>query len=452
MSGSLRLRLLVLAAVTITVALTFAWFGLTIVFERHVRFQIDAGFAAEIVGIAANLEERQGEIVLTAEPVEARFKRPLGGAYWQIEGEGGGLLRSRSLWDQTLPVPDADTSDPVTFEAEGPGGERLILRSERLTLATPNGERPLRITIASDMADVEAAVASFGRDLLIALVMLGLILTAAALVQIAIGLSPLRRLRSEVEAVRSGHESRLGADVPTEVKPLVEEVNELIIAQEEALARARAQASDLAHGLKTPLTIAGSLAREIERSGRKAEADELQDQLALIGRHIDRQLARARLGADGRTTCRLAPLAERLVELMRRTPRGGRLDWQIAIDFDGVLAADETDVAEALGNVLENACKWASSKVCIASEFRGSTLALCVDDDGPGVPDERRAEIVERGKRLASDQDDGAGLGLAIVTDILSAYGGSLELERSPLGGLRVRFLWPVVRRAAVTS
>jgi signal transduction histidine kinase len=441
-SGSLRLRLLGLAAVTIALALALAWLGLRIVFDRHVRGQVVDELAAEIVGIVAHLEERNGKVILTAEPVEERFKRPLGGAYWQIDVEGGDAIRSRSLWDETIPAPEVDEPDPVVFEAHGPGDERVLVRSERLTLATGSGERRLRVTMATSEAEVEEAVAEFGRDLAVALGMLGLVLIAAALVQIGIGLEPLRGLRAEVEAVRAGRKARLAADVPTEVRPLVEEVNELLSGQEAALARARAQAADLAHGLKTPLTIVGSLTRELAQAGRKAEAKEVEEQLAMMGRHIDRQLARARLGADGRTTCRLRPLVERLVDLMRRTPRGERLGWRVAVDPGGVVAADETDVAEALGNVLENACKFASTTVRITGECRSTIFVLCVDDDGPGVPDERRNDIVARGKRLAGDAS-GAGLGLAIVTDILAAYGGGLELERSPLGGLRVQLLWP---------
>jgi len=443
-SGSLRLRLLGLAAVSIALALGLAWFGLTVLFDRHVKSRVKAELAAEIVGIATHLDEREGEIVLNAEPPEARFSRPLGGAYWQVDLEDGDVIRSRSLWDETLPAPDGDTPDSVFFEAEGPGGERVLLRSEQLVLETGAGPRQLRVTVAVHEAEVSAAVALFGRDLVVALIMLGLALVAAAVVQIAIGLQPLQRLRTEVEAVRAGGKARLGADVPTEVKPLVEEVNQLLATQEAALTRARSQAADLAHGLRTPLTVVSSLARELERTGRSAEAKEAREQLAMIGRYIDRQLARARLGSDGRTTCRLAPLVNQLVELMRRTPRGERLEWQVEVDPGSVLAADQTDVAEALGNVLENACKWGSSNVRVTGECSGTFLALHVDDDGPGVPDGSRAEIVARGVRLVRDAD-GAGLGLAIVSDILSAYGGSLELHRSPLGGLRVKLLWPAI-------
>ena len=444
MSGSLRLRLLGLAAVSIALALCLAWVGLTVLFDRHVRSRVNAELAAEIVGIATHLDERKGEIVLKAEPPEARFSRPLGGAYWQVELDDGGAFRSRSLWDETLPTPYSDKPHAVFFEADGPGGERLLLRSEQLVLETGAGPRQLRVTVAVNKTEVTEAVARFGRDLVVALIMLGLVLVAAALVQIAIGLQPLRRLRTEVEAVRAGGKARLGADVPTEVKPLVEEVNQLLAAQESALTRARFQADALAHGLRTPLTVVSSLARELERAGKSAEAKEVQGQLAMISRHIDRQLARARLGSNGRTTCRLVPLVSQLVELMRRTPRGERLEWQVEIEPTDVLAADQTDIAEALGNVLENACKWGASKVRITSECRGAFLAVHVDDDGIGVPDERRDEIVARGMRLVHD-GDGAGLGLSIVSDILGAYGGSLELDRSPLSGLQVKLLWPAI-------
>src|SRR4051812_29313550 len=208
--------------------------------------------------------------------------------------------------------------------------------------------------------------------------------------------------------------------------------------QENALARARAQAGDLAHGLKTPLTILATVASNLARRGEEEGSTEIVAQVQMMERRIDRQLARARLGAEHLATSNLTTLVDQLVKLMRRTPKGERLNWHLSLHPGSVASVDEVDLAEAVGNVLDNACKWASTRVNVQTEVDGTWISLCIDDDGPGVPEDRLGKLFARGARL-NTKIEGSGLGLSIVRDIAAAYSARVHLSRSPLGGLRMR-------------
>jgi signal transduction histidine kinase len=438
--GSLRVRLLGLAAVTITIALAIAWLALTILFERHVIRRVDAELANQVLQIAANLDPIGEQLVLRREPTDPRFERPFGGLYWQVEAPGSETLRSRSLWDVDLPLPPDTPATPVSYEATLPQGD-LVVRAEALTIPSETGARSVRVLIAADRGETQRAVAAYRRDLGLALAIIGLCLTAAAALQVGVGLSPLATLREQLAAVRARRARRLDATVPSEVSPLVEEVNQLLSAQDEALSRARARASDLAHGLKTPLTVLAAVAHTLNRGEDRAQSEEIIAQVDMMRRRIDRHLARARLGMDQLATTRLDLLVDRLVDVMTRLPGCERLKWSIEIPPDAIVAADDIDLAEAVGNVLENACKWARETVGVTASVEQHAVRLVVEDDGPGVPDDQLSEILARGKRLSEDAE-GAGLGLAIVFDIVDAYGGEITLSRSSLGGLRVALVW----------
>jgi signal transduction histidine kinase len=441
-TGSLRTRLLGLSAITVGVGLALAWLALTILFERHVERRADSELANEVLEIAAALDADGASVELRSELSDPRFQRPFGGLYWQIEQAGAEPLRSRSLWDEALPDPPIQSQLPVSYEGKGPEGRPLTLRAETLRLQGTQGERTVRVIVAADGAEVRDAVAAFGRDLAVALTVIGVCLTLGAALQVGVGLAPLTSLRKGLAEIRARQRVRLDPAVPSEVRPLVEEVNELLAAQDEALARARARAGDLAHGLKTPLTVLSTVSRGLARAGHQEAATEVLAQVEMMRRRVDRQLARARLGADKLATSRLATLVERLVGVLKRTPRGEALRWDLTLSEELVVAADEVDLAEAVGNVLDNACKWARSTVLITASASSEAIALIVEDNGPGVPEARLQEILARGMRLDSEME-GAGLGLAIVRDIVEAYRGALELSRSPLGGLRVSIAWP---------
>jgi signal transduction histidine kinase len=302
----------------------------------------------------------------------------------------------------------------------------------------------IRVAVAVDKREIATAARAFGADLAPALAGLALVLIAAAWLQVTIGLQPLDAVRRRLGEVRAGKTARLGSAFPDEVQPLTAEVDHLLEAQEQAIARARARAADLAHGLKTPLTVLASTAEDLRARGDRAIADEVASVADGMRRHVDRELARSRAGSPGRSTTPQAvrPVVDRVIGVLRRTPRGQDLEWRIDLDDRLAASADPQDLAELLGNLAENAAKWAAGTVCFTGAPDGDGMTLAVEDDGPGIAGDAVETALARGGRLDEAQP-GSGLGLAIVSDLVEACGGSLTLSRSALGGLRAAVRLP---------
>jgi len=439
--GSLRLRLLAAGAASVLVALTIAGFGLLLLFERHVERRMTAELGSHLNQLVSGLARAEGgPLEVGTPPAEPWFSQPLSGLYWQITEEGtNAMLRSRSLWDATLTLP---TDVPSAGEVHqhiilGPGGASLLAVERRITLSARLGGGTIRAAVALDRAEVHAAGLAFAADLVPSLALLAAVLIAAAGVQVGVGLRPLDAVRRRLAQVRSGAADRLGGAFPDEVRPLASEVDHLLDAQETAIARARARAADLAHGLKTPLTVLTADAEELRARGDARLADEIETVTAGMRRHVERELVRARIGLRARSGSvrPVCPVVEQVVGVLRRTPQGQRLTWEIdATDGLGV-RMDAQDLAEIIGNLAENAVAWAAGTVRIKGRREGDAVALRVEDDGPGVPEEQIDTVLARGGRL-DETRPGTGLGLAIVGDLVEAYGGSLSLRRSELGGL----------------
>lgn len=443
---SLRLRLLTLALLSITGALVVSGVGLVILFERHVEQRVDGELETYVRQLAGNVVfDPAGEITMPRQLADPRFDQPLSGLYWQIEDETRGeILRSRSLWDGKLALPadQVDVGSAHRHLLAGPEGTQLIARERLVTFTIGGGKRMLRIAVAIDSADVRAATWVFARELAPSLALLGLALLAAAWLQVRIGLRPLEAVRRGVGAVRSGLRLRLPADYPEEVMPLAEEVNHLLEAQDKTIERARASAADLAHGLKTPLTVLGADARLLRQRGETEIADDIEELTETMRQHIERAIAKARLRRGRGAATPLAPLIDRLVATIRKTPQGERLLWEIDVSPRQQVAIDPDDLAELLGNLFENAAKWAKTRVRASASNDAAMVTILIEDDGPGIPEAARQAVLKRGARL--DQTTaGSGLGLAIAGDVLEACGGALRLEDSSLGGLRAVVLLP---------
>jgi signal transduction histidine kinase len=436
-SGSLRLRLLLAAAVSIALALGLAGFGLTILFQRYVERRVAQELSDHLLQLAAGIQvASDSKITVAHELADPRFNQPFSGLYWQVDANGTDIARSRSLWDEKLdmPSPPKGFEDVHLHRITGPGGASLFAE-ERYAVVTVDGkEQPLVITVGLDEEEIEEAVTAFSRDLMLSLAVLGVALIAAAWLQVSIGLRPLELLRTSLERVRSGAAARLEGTFPSEVQPLAAEVNGLLAARDDELLRARQRAGDLAHGLKTPLTVLSAISRDVASAGLIAQARDVEAQTEHMRRHIERELARARL-ASGHASA-LTPVRmtlERLIEAIKRAPRGEDLVWMVNVPAGTQAAIERGDLTELLGNLLDNARKWARTRVeiCLQDD------ALVIGDDGPGVPRGKTAHVLERGTRL-DEATQGSGLGLAIVRDIAETYGLSVSLARSPLGGLEV--------------
>ncbi|MGQ9659040.1 MAG: sensor histidine kinase [Thermochromatium sp.] len=442
---SLRARLWLGALTSITLALLIAWLGLANLFERHVERHIGLELEVRLNQLAAAVAiAPDGSIRLTQEPRDPSFTHPLSGHYWQIDRPGQpGVLRSRSLWDEVLIVPDDDPAPGVihTHRLPGPAGQTLLVRERRIRVAADPEPIELRLILAQDRAELRAARANFAADMRPYLGLIAGLLTLATLIQIQTGLAPLEALRREVGAIRAGRLSRLVAHDADEVQPLVAELNALLEARERSVERARAWIADLAHGLKTPLSVLAADAERLRRAGHPDLAEDL-DQLALtMRRRVERELIRARArSGHPPTTARAEVVAhlERLRHTLERTPEGERIEWRITAPERVTVALMADDLLELLGNLLENAAKWAHERVEIqVMSSQDRQVEIRIADDGPGVLPEHWSRLGERGLRL-DERQAGTGLGLAIVRDVVEAYGGTLGFGRADLGGLLV--------------
>ncbi len=445
---SLRLRLFAAAVATVAVALFAAGLVLIALFERHVTRQYDAECQSFLRQLSSAVEfGPDGKIALSRPLDDARFGEAFSGLYWQIEEDKTGfILGSRSLWDARIPLPrDYLAQGAVDSHVlPGPRGEPVRVQERMITFDLPQGSRALRMAVAIDMSEIADARRAFAADLWLSLAAIGMLLLAATWFYIGLGLKPLNAIALGLNAVRTGASRRLEGEFPSEVTPLVEETNALLAAQDESLARARARATDLAHGLQTPLAVLRSDAERL-RSVGQAEIAEGMTQLAdQMRQHVQRELARARTGgaAAGRSTA-LAPVLDRLAASLRRTPAGEALSWRLDIPQGVRVAADPDDLTELFGSLLDNACKWARSTIAVEAAVAGSTVFIMVLDDGPGAPEAALESLVDRGVRL-DESVPGTGLGLAIARDIATACHGALTISNRAEGGFCVLVQIPV--------
>lgn len=450
--GSLRLRLLIGTLFWIAASIIAAGWGLTSLFQRHVEAQFHAELKTHLDQLTAQLMlDDKGRPALALPLSDPRLSRPYSGCYWQVDEiaappVANGLLRSRSLWDHVLtPPPDTPADGEIhKHRIVGPEGKMLgmVERSVRID-DTPDGKpRSFRLIAAADESLMTEPMTRFSGALWLALGVLGSGLVVAALVQVFVGLAPLRKLHAALGKVRSGETPRLDGDFPDEIMPLVDEFNTVLTQNAEVVERARTQAGNLAHALKTPLSVLANAA-----TGRSDELARLVvDQIDSARKQVDYHLTRAQTAATTRLPgmrTPLLPVIDGLVRTMRRIHAERELELNVG-EMPVTLAfrGDAQDLQEMVGNLLDNACKWATHRVEVGAHRENGRLIITIDDDGKGLPAEQREAVIHRGVR-ADEQVPGSGLGLAIVFDIAQMYGGNLELGSSPQGGLQARLSLP---------
>ncbi|MBS0235335.1 MAG: HAMP domain-containing histidine kinase [Proteobacteria bacterium] len=435
--GSLRLRLLAAGVLSILIALSIAAYGLTELFKRHVERRVDVELTVYLNQLAANIIRKpSGELALAHRPSDPRFEEPFSGLYWQIAGTSADVLRSRSLWDTALPLPTETSTAGAShhYEILGPQNARLYLLQRYIELPEDLGGSKVRIAVAVDAREVQQSVRSFASELAPFLLIIGALLVAASWVQVSVGLRPLSTIRGRIAGIRSGNQRRLGGEFPQEVKPLAEEIDALLDEREKAIEKARGRAADLAHGLKTPLQVLNGEVNRLEEKGDVSTASEISYLVNLMRRHIDREIARARISyANSNASTNVRASVEQIVRVVARTPRGQDLSWQVEVPADLTARIDAIDLAEALGNLLDNAARHANKKVSVTARAEMQGISISVSDDGPGIEKGRQAAMLVRGQRLDT-HTGGAGLGLAIVTDIVEAWEGSLTIENGTVG------------------
>ncbi|MGD9670722.1 MAG: sensor histidine kinase [Hyphomicrobiaceae bacterium] len=436
---SLRLRLLLGAILGVSVALAIAGAVLVAIFGEHVHRRYVKELDDHLLQLAAVVQiDSTGSLTLKHDLSDPAFQRPLSGLYWQIVETGQPALRSRSLWDSTLTLP-ATSSGPGNLEeteAFGPSRQQLVMVQRTVLLQN----RPLRLAVAGDRQLIDEARRDFARVVIMSLAVLGLLLAAASWLQVGAGLAPLNALRGQLGRLRQGQTEKLEGSYPTELSGLVEDLNGLLATQAAEVERARSNAGKLGHGLKTPLAVLGAEARVLREKGDAASADAIEHEIEAMDAQVARLLASVRAvgprKAVGARTA-LKPLLERLICVMKRLPRGAELRWTLAVSESNVeVPVDTRDLEDLFGNLLDNARKWANSRVHVAVSGQADAILVSVEDDGPGIPADQRCNVLDVGMRLDRTVA-GTGIGLAIAKDLAELHGGTLELDACDLGGLR---------------
>ncbi|HUH59226.1 MAG TPA: sensor histidine kinase [Candidimonas sp.] len=449
--NSLRLRMLVGTLAWILVSVVVAGWGLGGLFQQHIGRQLHAELKTHLDQLTAAIVVGDTGDVLAPTPLsDPRFGKPFSGLYWQVDRLPGandppaaGVLRSRSLWDTVLRTEAPAVLDGAdhTRSMPGPDGQMLSV-VERAIQPDITTAPPWRLMVAADQRLVAEPSDRFFRMLISALTILSLGLMTAAIVQVIITMKPMEQLRRQLGALRVGKASRIEGRFPAEVQPLVDDFNGVLAANADIVARARTQAGNLAHAVKTPLTILANAAEQ----EKTAFAQLASEQVAMALRQVDYHLARARAAAALQTSGLRTPLPrplEGLLRVMERlyADRGLRID--VVSNSDTlVFRGEEQDLQEMLGNLLDNACKWAKSRVQVSACQKAKDLYITIDDDGKGLNASEYGAIFARGAR-ADEHAPGSGLGLAIVRDLAILYGGDVHAEPSALGGLRIALRLP---------
>jgi len=441
---SLSARLIAAAAVWTLLGLLIGAVVLSGAFRLAAQKNFDSALQADMDGLVAAAEpDPNGGVMLAERFLNHNFDRVYSGLYYQIRaGKGGGQI-SRSLFDKEIDPVEERRNGPLHWgHAAGPENQtlRVVWRTVDLT---PDNRRDMAYTfyVAGDMVEVERQTREFNTVLFWSFALLGAGLIGAILVQVKIGLLPLRKVSLALARIRDGEARRLDGHFPVEIAPLASELNSLIQHSEEVVGRARTHVSNLAHFLKTPLSV---LAAEADANPGPL-ADSVKKQVASMRRQVDHYLSRARAAGSLDVLGNRTQVGAVMDDLARVI---GRIHPAIVIDAECDEAlyfrGERQDLEEMLGNLIDNAGKWAKGRVRVRCEKDAGKLLLTVEDDGPGLSAQQRSQVGERGERL-DESVPGSGLGLAIVRDIAKLYGGSFALDASPLGGVMARLTLPAI-------
>ncbi|HWA92835.1 MAG TPA: sensor histidine kinase [Rhizomicrobium sp.] len=449
---SLAFRLIAAALIWTVIALAAGGYVLSQAFSSAVEDNFDTTLQVDMDGLITAAEpDPNGEVVLEERLLNHQFSRAYSGLYWQITPlqSGGHVQISHSLLDRTIDIVNPEHSGELTFGyADGPEGQRLRVLAQHIEFpiaatARKDDAKAYIFLVAGNLADVAAETRDFNGTLIWAFTLLGAGLIIAVILQVRVGLLPLRRVRESLSRIRDGKARRLEGKFPAEIQPLASELNSLIQHSEEVVGRARTHVANLAHFLKTPLSV---LASEAEaRPGPLA--DQVRRQVDSMRRQVDHYLARGRaagaLDVLGNRT-RVKPVLDDLARVLMRIHEERGIEVEVECPPALFFRGERQDLEEMAGNLMDNACKWAKSRVLVTAVGEGAAWRLAVGDDGRGLAPEDRERVMTRGERL-DESVPGSGLGLSIVEDIAKLYGGRLELGQSALGGLEAGLRLPAI-------
>src|SRR3954467_8693069 len=452
-ANSLALRLFFSAAAWTVVILVITGIVLSSVYRGAVERAFDRRLAVYLRTIVADVATPDDTPDRPSQSLgEPLFELPLSGWYWQVtrlDPSKVDVRSSRSLWDSTLPhLEDRGVTPSASGTrqdyVQGPEDQRLRLLERTIDLGE---EGRFLVAVAGDAAEIDDETRNFDRALLITFAVLGFVLLLITTFQVRYGLAPLNRVSQGLAAIRSGAAERLEGTLPIEIAPLARETNALLDANREIVERARTHVGNLAHALKTPLSVMMNEARGDDPLAVKVreQTDVMRDQ---VQRHLERARIAARANVVG-TVTDVSPVVTALARSMEKIHRDRGIAIDIETPRDTRFRGERPDLEEMVGNLVDNACKWAQSRVAVEvlseradSAAAASTLRVVVDDDGPGLTPSERERVARRGNRL-DETKPGSGLGLSIVVDLAALYGGALTLGTAPIGGLRAELVLP---------
>lgn len=436
--ASIATRLLLASLLLILIALPVAGMGLAYHFRHSVTEAFDERLDALLKVVLASIEYDPIEQTLAFDSTlgDPRFEQVFSGWYWQISDDHSQVITSRSLWDQRLPV--TDQRQTSVRDEGGPRGSRLRIIERDIRLA--GLDAPLHVSVALERSELDSEIRRFQQLLTAGLIGLGVLLLLALAAQIRWGLAPLRRMRNNLQQVEAGRAERLDTALPAELCQLAGAMNGVLDRDRRLIERSRHTAGNLAHALKTPLSVMRIKVAELP----EATSAPLLVELSRIDAAVRHHLARASAAGDSgwlgtvNVALSLAPLLDGLKRLAER--RGLVLESDIPTSL--ALPMETQDLQELVGNLLDNALRWAEQRVVLRIDSHADQSHLQVTDDGPGMSAEQRSEALTRGSRL-DEQRSGSGLGLSIVADLVALYGGQLTLEQATPHGLRVSVTLP---------
>lgn len=441
MRNSLTLRLITTSSIWVASTLAVAALLLVLLFRGYIEKRFEGSLEGQLDElVAASDVSAEGTFRMNWRPTDPRFNRPYSGWYWEIRQSDTTVSRSDSLWrDSLLVMEPAEGAIPHLQKLTGPEDEPLQALVQKIIY--PKSKNPLLFIVAGPISDVEQDVRAFSIQVAITLIVLGTGLLLAVWFQVRFGLRPLLTLKQALADIRQGKTKRLPQSFPEEVQPVVNELNALLDHNASLLNRARTHAANLAHALKNPLTVIRNESRNMEEEKSLI----IKRQTDAMASSLDRYLSRARIaGTAGVLGARadVGIIIKDLVFSMRQLYRERNIEFSQTISADCWFRGEVEDLEEMLGNLIDNACKWACSKVDIAAQCTDDRLVVIVEDDGNGIPETLRHAVIRRGHRI-DEEVPGSGLGLDIVRDIAELYRGSLQLEQSSIGGVRARLVLP---------
>jgi signal transduction histidine kinase len=453
-ANSLALRLFIWATGWTVVILIITGVALSTLYRHAVERAFDRRLDVYLRTLVADVASpEEGADKYPQSIGEPLFELPLSGWYWQVtrlDTKAPELRSSRSLWDASLPrLPDEKSSPDAEYRqgyAKGPEDQELRLVERDIDLGS---DGRYLIAVAGDASEIDDETASFERTIIITFTALTLALLLTTALQVRFGLAPLARISESLAAIRSGRAERLQGKFPVEIAPLARETNALIDANREIVERARTHVGNLAHALKTPLSV---IVNEAAARGNDPLATKVLEQTDIMRDQVARQLERARLAARSAvvgTSVEVPPVVTALARTMEKLYRTRDIAIDVDVPEHARFRGEQQDLEEMVGNLVDNGCKWAQSRVAIEvmadqppSDGAKSRVRIIVDDDGPGLSPAEREQVALRGQRL-DETKPGSGLGLSIVVELANLYGGVLTLGTAPIGGLRAELALP---------